>query len=244
MKIIGLTRIRNESEIILDTLKHMKKFCDEIYVFDDSSTDNTIEICENSGLINGIFKNTKWDSNRAKAEFQNRQELLTFARKSSNIKPDDWFIYMDADERIDFDFKTLEIIDKNVSGIKMRLFDFYITEEDKNLKYTKRKWIGPEYRDILFLFKNKYASGYTIPDQRECSLKGGIKILKGFVKHYGKSISIKQWEDTCEYYSKHFPRYSKKWETRKGKAIHNKSDFGRALIKWEDKEKQKIFKIH
>ena len=123
----------------------------------------------------------------------------------------------------------------------MRLFDFYITNDDVNLHYSKRQWIGPEYRDILFMFKNKSAIGYLTPDQRECTLEYNSKIiLLGYVKHYGKSISVEQWEATCEYYSKHFPKYSKKWNDRKGKAIHIKSDFNRPLIKWSDKNNDNL----
>jgi len=34
-----------------------------------------------------------------------------------------------------------------------------------------------------------------------------------------------------------YPKFRKKWEKRKGKAIHNKSDFGNPLIKWKDRFK-------
>lgn len=225
--------MRNESEIIIDTLNHMSQFCDEVYIYDDASEDNTVELCKSHSIIKEIIEGKNWDVNRERAEYQNRQNILQLARK--NASPEDWFIYMDADERIEFDFSKLSKLDDDISGIKMKLFDFYITEEDVDKKYYEREWMGPEYRKILFLFKNKYVQGYHIPDQRECSLSGGKIIIDGYVKHYGKSISVKQWEDTCEYYSKWFPKYSYKWEKRKGKAIHTKSDFNTELIKWEDK---------
>ena len=113
--------------------------------------------------------------------------------------------------------------------------DVYITEEDKNGHYLDRKFVGPEYRDILFFFRRRVALGYSHPDQRECSLvKSANTILSGFIKHFGKGISIQQWEDTCDYYANHFPMYAKKWSQRKGKAIHTESDFGRPLVKFED----------
>ena len=51
---------------------------------------------------------------------------------------------------------------------------------------------------------------------------------------YGKSLSIEHWEETCDYYIKHFPfdTYGRKWTERKGKAIHTESDFGRQLYEW------------
>lgn len=68
--------------------------------------------------------------------------------------------------------------------------------------------------------------------------KGTIENL-GYVRHYGKAISVEEWEKTCDYYGKHFPQYSEKWEKRKGKAVHNGvSDFGNKLISWKEKEQK------
>jgi glycosyltransferase involved in cell wall biosynthesis len=77
--------------------------------------------------------------------------------------------------------------------------------------------------------------------QREVELGTDGRIAaSGFVKHYGKAISIQQWEDTCNYYSTYFPAYAAKWNARRGKAIHTRSDFGYELIRWEEKESKGI----
>ena len=41
-------------------------------------------------------------------------------------------------------------------------------------------------------------------------------------QHYGKALSVDHWEETCDYYIRHFPfeTYGKKWTERKGQAIH------------------------
>ena len=67
----------------------------------------------------------------------------------------------------------------------------------------------------------------------------------GFVRHYGKAISIEEWERTCDYYinvrwSDRMPELRDRWKQRKGKAIHTKSDFGRKLITWENRMNGKI----
>lgn len=231
MNIIGLTRIRNESRIILDTLNHMSEFCNSIVVYDDASTDNTVEICKSHPNVIEVIESKEWDNNRAQAEYQNRQILLEVAQKHAN--ENDWFIYMDADERIDFEFENLERYD----AIRMKLFDVYITPNDVNKHYTERNMIGPEYREIIMAFRNKAGIKYHLLDQREITLNPNATILSGgYVKHFGKGISVEQWEETCEYYSKSFPMYSNKWNLRRGRAIHTTSDFGNALINWNDRD--------
>lgn len=236
--IIGLTRVRNESSIIKETLNHLSGFCNGgIYVYDDCSTDETVLICESHPNVKKVIKATEWDSNRAKAEFENRQVLLSEAKKYA--KPNDWFVYLDADERIEFDWDLINKFDDDVIAVKMKLFDFYITPEDIDKKYFERKWLGPEFREIIMAFKNSTKLRYEHLDQREVSIDRGTIEYLGYVKHYGKAISIEEWEKTCEYYGNHFPQYSEKWINRKGKAVHNGvSDFGNKLIFWQEKEQK------
>ena len=99
---------------------------------------------------------------------------------------------------------------------------------------------GRERRDILMAWKNTESATFkTKADMRE---PDGIDLAKVetrfYVQHYGKAISEDQWEETCDYYVKHFPGYAKKWEARKGKAVHDKySDFGTELMTWNEVKK-------
>lgn len=234
-KIYGLLRIRNEELIIQDTLNHLAEFCKGVFVYDDCSDDNSFEICKNHPIVKSIIKGKIWDSNRERAEFQNRQAILEEAKRFAD--ENDWFVYIDADERIEFNWEKLFEYGDDVIAVRMKLFDFYITPEDVNKKYYEREWIGPEYREIIMLFRNSEYLRYESPDQREVTLgRKGIIINEGYVKHYGKAISIDAWEKKCDYYANYFPKYSEKWLKRKGKAIHIKSDFGYDLIKWHEKD--------
>ena len=56
MKIIGMTRIRNEQLIIKDTINHLASFCNEIYVYDDHSTDDTYKICVNHPKVTKVIR--------------------------------------------------------------------------------------------------------------------------------------------------------------------------------------------
>ncbi len=238
-KVIWLTRIRNESEIIQETLDHLATFCTwGIVVYDDCSTDDTVKICEQHEAVLLVVNWENRDSNREKAEHENRNKLLQEAKKFA--KDDDWFIYADADERFEFDRKKLDDLPKIVVWVSMKLFDYYITEEDKLLHYSMRKMIGPEYRRILMVFRNSNKLVYNRPDQREVWVWSWLIVQWWYVKHYWKAISLKQREDTCDYYANHFPKYAKKRKERKGKAIHSKSDFWNKLIHREQKNKKWI----
>jgi len=236
MRIIGLTKIRNEEDIIQETLDHWGSYCTGgIYVVDDASEDKTVEICKAHPAVKDVLETEFWDPDREKMEWMHRQRILDRAKKDA--APDDWFVYFDADERLYFNEWQL-MFDRNIGAIACRLYDVYITPDDVNkTDHNERNWVGPEYRTIVFFFKNAPELGYNKPDQRIVDLPGNCKIvIAGIIKHFGKGLSVKHWEDTCDYYINFWPKYSAKWEKRKGKAIKKdfKSDFGNKLIKFND----------
>ncbi len=235
IKIIGLMRIRNESLILKDTINHFGQFIDGLIVLDDNSTDNSIEIVKSSKKLLNLIVNKKWLKNRSLEETLHRKILLDIAKSYNPI----WVFYSDADERfIGNIYEFLNSKESNkINGIKISLFDAYLTPSDCN-PYKKGKLInfraffGPERRDILMIWRNNKDIDYLGLDAREPFNVRGKIITKFYCQHYGKSLSIKHWKDTCEYYAKFFPQYSSKWKQRRGKAIHLMSDFGNPLYKW------------
>jgi glycosyltransferase involved in cell wall biosynthesis len=239
VKVVGITRIRNEEDIIQLTLDHVSKLVDEIYVYDDCSTDNTVAICESHPKVTKVVKGTTWKSDsdgRQDAEGTLRQKIYEESLKSNP----DWVYYFDSDEFADFD--GIDLTDKNVDSYFLRLFDYYITKDDVDTHFLKRKYMGPEYRDIMMLFRptpnliftGRQPSGFS-PRYKQA----------GYVKHYGKAITVEEWEKTCDYYINHRGGekrldFTNKWKERKGKAIHEKSDFGYDLIQWEQRNDSNV----
>ena len=229
--IIGLTRVRNESLIIADTIRHFLGYCGHIILYDDCSTDDTIEIAEAAGGDRiTIICGSEWRLERTAEETRHRALLLDYARAMGA----DWCLYFDADERLVGDLPELA-----GDGFRFRLFDGYLTHERcedytaGDLAALPRMW-GPEYRDILMLFRVAKAR-YEGLDRREPILNGQIALAEVKVKHFGKCLSIAHWEETCDYYATHFPEpYQSKWAGRKGQAIHLRSDFGRPLQTWSE----------
>ncbi|MCD5384454.1 MAG: hypothetical protein LRZ97_00890 [Candidatus Pacebacteria bacterium] len=95
-----------------------------------------------------------------------------------------------------------------------------VTLSNKSINIIAIMWIfsrlfGPEYRDILILWRNNPQVKFRGVDSRE--------------------PTSQHWKETCKYYVDNFPEpYISKWQERVGKAIHYESDFGRALYNWDD----------
>lgn len=226
--------VRNEGALILDLLDHLASFCDGVYVYDDCSEDRTADYCRNHEAVRDVLVGESWDPNWPMAQARHRNALLERAKQ--DVSPSEWLVYVDADERIEFDWSTLDL--RDYDGVVMSLFDFYITAADVGKPYRLREWCGPEYRCILMAFRARVALGYTGAHQREVTLRKGSRLLlRGWVRHYGKARSVDAWERKCEFYALHAPRYAAKWASRRGKAVHEVSDFGRPLIRWADRER-------
>ena len=229
--IIGITIIRNESEIIKDTLNHFSTICGGgIVVVDDASTDDTYSKCmEHPAVINAV-RNSDWESNRILAQGKLRNIALLTAR-DRNPK---WIFYFDADERPEINIEALD--ETSFDAFALRLFDFYITKDDVGKSYKFRTKMGPEYRDILMLFRDSPNISFNKSNREPTLPKTYRKLKSGYVKHYGKAISVKEWEETCDYYDNNMRKqYGDKWAKRKGKAIHIMSDFGLPLITWDER---------
>lgn len=242
--IIGLIREKNESLILDDTLSELEKIVDGFILLDDNSDDNSIEIAQKHPKCLAIIKNLKTATGDRSMEESIHRELLLELANSYNPK---WIFYQDADERVENPSTVRKYITDNtnnplIEAISFSFFDAYMTTNDSKPYqdgplFNFRKLFGPERRDIVMAWKpHSEITFMTKPDLRVPDNIDPTKIItKFYVQHYGKAISIDQWEETCDYYIKHFPQYAKKWQARKGKGVHDdKSDFDRPLDTWEN----------
>ena len=152
----------------------------------------------------------------------------------------EWCLCFDADERFDGEFPSAR-----GDAYRFRLFDGYLSDgfdepySGGELASLPRLW-GPEFRDIIMLFRVAVAS-YRGRDKREPVIAGQVNLASTKVKHFGKCLSPDHWEQTCSYYAEYWPEpYKSKWAARKGKAIHETSDFGRPLYAWDQVEQNAV----
>lgn len=241
--LIGITRVRNESLILRDTLDYVSAHVDAIVAYDDASTDDTLNILQSHPKVALVIENSSWDldaSARLRAETRHRSLLLQVARSKLNFE---WTLCFDADERVMGDLRAFveSASASKCNGVRVRLFDAYMTPDDQapfvrgQTLLGFRRFFGPERRDILMLWRNLPHVRYEGLDAREPT--GVDQVVTDFYcQHYGKAISLEQWEETCDYYVNHFPfeTYGRKWLARKANAIHIQSDFSRPLFEWNN----------
>lgn len=227
--LIGITRVRNEELIIEDTLRHYLGFVDSVILYDDCSTDQTVEIAESFDRV-AVIRGSEWLSDRPAEETRHRALLLQTAKQAGA----EWCWCFDADERVD-----RAILQFDADAYSFPLFDGYMTKEhsdpyiDGPLECLPRAW-GPERRDIITMFRTEKAR-FLGRDKREPTVKGRVECGAGLIKHFGKCLSVNHWEETCDYYATHWGEpYRSKWSARRGKAIHEMSDFGTPLFSWAE----------
>ncbi|WP_081841392.1 glycosyltransferase family 2 protein [Alicyclobacillus macrosporangiidus] len=243
MNIIGLMRVRNEELIILDSLDHLSAIVDGIIVLDDASNDSTPRLARRHPAVLDVIETRRWRYNRLEEETRHRQLLLEAAQA---YRPD-WLFYADCDERFEGDIREFLLSKEaeSIDGIRISLFDAYMTPDDcqpyrGGPLFGFRVYFGRECRNILMIWKNNDRVKFVGTDAREPVVSGNI-ITRFYCQHYGKAISLAQWDETCDYYSIYFPEvYSKKWRSRKGKGIHSVSDFGTVLCTWDEVKRQPI----
>jgi len=242
--LVGMTRVRNESLLLPDTLDYLGRHVNAILAYDDASTDATVDILRAHPKVALIVANQSWEEDiaaRKLAEGRHRGLLLEMARAEL---PHDWMLCFDPDERVTGDLHGFVqgLGPDGCDAIRVKLFDAYMTPED-HAPYTSdrelldfRRFYGPEQRDILMLWRNRPEIVFAEGDGR--TPRGMSQVRTDlYCQHYGKSLSVEHWEETCDYYIRHFPfdTYGRKWTERKGKGIHTESDFKRPLYEWGER---------
>ncbi|RXK12269.1 glycosyl transferase [Halarcobacter mediterraneus] len=185
MNISVVVLAKNNENTIKKTLESLKGFSD-VVVYDNGSTDKTIEIAKsfsNVNLVQGQFKGFGWTKNQA----------ASFAKN-------DWILIIDSDEVVDLElFTTLKTktLDKNIV-YKLNFKAFY---KDIQVKYC-----GWNNQKIKRLY-NKTITKYNSNDVHEDIITQNLQmeVLKGNVEHYSYH-TISQFIIKADHYSSLFAK--------------------------------------
>lgn len=203
MKLRATFVCKNEDDIILDSVLHASKYCDEIYVYDLGSTDNTVDIIkdiENEKIFLFDSVNLPFHDGRSADVWKS----LWNSKSREEFTANDWYAIIDADEFISIDprpiltcssYKRYGVNKQCLSQVHFFLTDEclnnnYSNQEIQNrMKYTamdlKLGKIEPRFfrcepNPVWYPEPNRINQrGYKIP--QECNVNGWKLILN---KHY------------------------------------------------------------
>lgn len=176
---------KNNEVTIEKTLKSLENF-EDVVVYDNGSSDQTMEIVKNFSnvnLIEGKFKGFGWTKNQA----------ASFAKN-------EWILIIDSDEVVDEQlFKTLQYKELNQNTVYQLNFKAFY--KDIQVKYC-----GWNNQKIKRLY-NKTKTSYNSNDVHEDIITDGfnIELLDGNVEHYSYQ-SIEQFVNKANTYSTLFAK--------------------------------------
>jgi len=127
-KLCGICLVKNEDDIIEQTLSHAARYCDRIFVLDNGSTDETWSIVQRV-------------AQRDQAIVPFRQMLAPFAESlratvynavHSQLTDDDWWLILDADEFLAEDPRPVieTAVNDGADVIRAWMIQFFFTERD------------------------------------------------------------------------------------------------------------------
>ena len=160
MKLNAICIVKNEADIIMETLHNALRFCDNIYIFDNHSTDGTWEL---------VTELAQKDSRVVIAErsaevYKNQLRNRVYNQYNQLFSADDWWYIVDADEIVLEDPRPMlqEANRKNCYWMRVWQAQFYFTDkdmqnyecEDKNQPVTeRRRYYKVNWREARF-FRN------------------------------------------------------------------------------------------
>ena len=178
--ISAVVLVKNNEVTLENTLNSLKNF-EDVVVYDNGSTDNSIQIAKkfsNVNLIQGEFKGFGWSKNKA----------ASYAKY-------DWIIIIDSDEVVDdllYDsLKNKKLDKKNVYQLNFKAY-----YKDIQVKYCG--WNNQKIKRVY----NKSVTSYNANDVHEDIISDHLNIeqLEGNVEHYSYQ-TIEQFINKANTYS-------------------------------------------
>jgi len=180
MNISAVVLAKNSAQTIQKTLESLASF-DDVVVYDNGSSDATLEIAKgfaNVNLIEGEFKGFGWTKNHA----------VSFAKH-------DWIIIVDSDEVVDSQLlETLK--SKKLDPQKVYLLNFKAFYKEIQIKHSG--WNNQKIKRVF----NRRVTRYNDNDVHEDIITESLKTeeLDGNMEHYSYQ-NIEQFIEKANRYS-------------------------------------------
>ncbi|MCH7952196.1 glycosyltransferase family 2 protein [Patescibacteria group bacterium] len=164
MKLTAVVLTRNEQKNIEECLKTVR-FCDEVIVVDDHSSDNTVKIARSLGA--------RVYSRGLHGDFAMQRN---FALEKANAE---WVLFVDADERVSkkLQAEMIEVLRKSndITGYRMKRQDIFLG---------KKLLFGETAHVELLRLGKKDAGAWKRPVHEVWEVEGKIGKLHGKLVHY------------------------------------------------------------
>lgn len=150
MKIFGSCLVKNEADIIEETLEHAVTWCDHIIVDDNGSEDETWAIVQR--MATKYPQITAW---RSKAQpYGNKLRGEPFRAFRHLSQPGDWWTRLDSDERYIDDPRTfLARVPRWHHAVATAHFQYYLTDLDLDTIESSVQWSGLPVHERLHFYR-------------------------------------------------------------------------------------------
>jgi hypothetical protein len=157
MKIHGICIVKDEVDIVADTLTAALNWCDALYIYDNGSTDGTSEVM--SSLARSFPGRAQLYPYSTNALFTNKLRGEVFSYYKHRSTHGDWWCRLDADEfYIDDPAQFLRTVPDNFEQVWGSSYQFCFTDKDLaiyNQDPTRYNSIPLEYR--IRYYKNNWS---------------------------------------------------------------------------------------
>jgi len=193
-RIYGICLVKNEDDIIAQSLTYAAKYCDRIYVLDNGSTDNTWEIVQDLARKHGkivAFEQT----------FEPYGDWLrarVFNEVHRELSNDDWWLILDSDEFLAEDPRPVlkAAVVEGANVVKAWQIQFYFTDKDLQVWgqgkdprsatiFTRRRYYLINWQEPRF-FRNR--------SRQQWDARTSIKIPDGLQRVYRRRILNRHYQ--------------------------------------------------
>lgn len=184
MRTIALMCVKNEADrYLVDCLKWNRGLVDRFYVFDDYSTDDTVELA----MAYGARVGQRGIDEPAFSDNEGLFRQLAWSRMEVDIQPEegDWIICIDADEFIVGSFDFLSAVEED--AVRLRVHEIFGQDDGVLLRRTDGFWgdiwgvrVGRYKKDLRF--KPVILGGGSLPLDL---VQGSITSTRASILHLG-----------------------------------------------------------
>lgn len=188
-RIYGLCLVRNEGDIITQTLLHASRFCHRIYVWDNGSTDDTWE------RIHALAHPSIELFSREATPFHDGLRAKIFNAMRHECTPGDWLYILDGDEfLVGHPHRAIAVAEKEAaSQINTLQYNFYFSDRD---------WVhyksGKEDRNVPIAERRRYYRFANI-EQRFFRFDPNMQWPEYTTERYPRGFAIPPKLKRCSY---------------------------------------------